>query len=338
MRKLIGTMIVLAITVSMSSCVEYVQEPSIVSGSLFLKGVSLSPKSFQSQDFIDFFEKAAQAGEIITWAGDWDELGRDNGGPKVVTELASTYDYIPLVEVQFFTQSTGKLLRPLNEETKHIYLTSAVTFVQTYSPMYIGFGIEVNVLYQKSPDDFDDFVVFYHEVYDAVKKASPTTKVFTVFQLERMKGLNGGLFGGTNDLDEAHWFLLDRFPSDLVAFTTYPGLIYKTPSEIPADYYTEINHYTQKPIAFLEIGWHTDFSPPGWESSEAEQAAFVETFFRLTNELDMELAIWSFLFDPDIFEPFKSMGLYSTDGHAKRAWDIWISSEKKIDYLDIRPF
>ena len=31
-----------------------------------LKGVSLSPKSFQSADFSDFFEKAKQTGQIIS--------------------------------------------------------------------------------------------------------------------------------------------------------------------------------------------------------------------------------------------------------------------------------
>jgi len=33
-----------------------------------------------------------------------------------------------------------------------------------------------------------------------VKSVSPQTKVFTIFQLEQMKGLNGGLFGGVGVL------------------------------------------------------------------------------------------------------------------------------------------
>ena len=34
--------------------------------------------------------------------------------------------HVPLVEAQFFTQSTGKLLRPLDTETKQKYKESAV--------------------------------------------------------------------------------------------------------------------------------------------------------------------------------------------------------------------
>lgn len=291
-----------------------------------LKGFSLSPKSFQSSDFTDFFEKAKQGGNIVSWAGDWNELSNtEKGGPTVVTSLASAYSYTPIIEVQFFTQSTGQLLRPLDETTKQSYKNSAVAFAEKYKPKYMGFGIEVNILYEKSPQDFENFVSFYSEVYDAVKSKSPNTKIFTVFQLEKMKGLSGGLFGGTNDPNNAQWSLLESFPkSDIVAFTTYPGLIYKNPSEIQQDYYAEIKSHTTKPLAFTEIGWHSEASPSGWESSEKEQAEFVATFFELTTSLDKEFFIWSFMYDQNVIEPFKSMGLKSQDGKVKEAWDKWI--------------
>jgi hypothetical protein len=303
-----------------------VSHPANTSSPGTLKGVSLSPKSFQSADFTDFFAKAKQAGSIVSWAGDWNELGNtNNGGPKVVTELSSTYDYTPLVEAQFFTQSSGQLLRPLDDATKASYKKSAADFAEKYKPEYLGLGIEVNILYEKSPADFDKFVQFYGEVYDAVKAKSPGTKVFTVFQLEKMKGLNGGLFGGTSN---AQWSLLDRFQkSDIIAFTTYPGLVYKEPSEIPQDYYSEIKTHTAKPIAFSEIGWHSAASPAGWESSETEQAEFVTTFFNRTKGLDEEFTIWSFLYDQNTIEPFNTMGLYGSNGNAKAAWSAWVSAD-----------
>jgi len=101
-----------------------VEEPNGI-----LRGVSLSPKSSQSADFTDFFEKATRAGQTIMWAGDSGELSNVNkGGPVVTTELASVYDYTPLIEVTFFTQSTGELIRPLDEATKHDYIDSAADF------------------------------------------------------------------------------------------------------------------------------------------------------------------------------------------------------------------
>lgn len=295
-----------------------------------LKGVSLSPKSFQAADFTDFFEKTKQTGKVVMWAGDWIELSdKSGGGPTVVAGFALKYDYIPLIEAQFFKQSTGTLLRPLDDSSKQIYESSAAAFADKYKPKYLGLGIEVNTLYEKSPVDFNVFVQLFSKVYDTVKAKSPNTKVFTVFQLEKMKGLNGGLFGGRNDPSKAQWSLLDRFPrSDIIAFTTYPSLIYKTPSGIPVDYYTEIKARTTKPLAFTEIGWHSEASPTGWESSDAEQAEFVVTFFNLTKDLNKELAIWSFMYDQDTFEPFKSMGLRRRgNGTAKPAWDKWLNAK-----------
>lgn len=306
------------------------QPPQPEQPSRTLKGVSLSPKSFQPADFTAFFEKVRQTGEILSWAGDWSELSNtQSGGPTVVASLASTYGYIPVIEAQFFNQSSGDLLRSLDDSTKQIYKNSAAAFADKYKPKYLGVGIEVNTLYEKSPTNFDLFVQFYSEVYDAVKVKSPDTKVFTTFQLEKMKGLNGGLFGGANDPTKAQWSLLDRFlKSDIIAFTTYPGLIYKAPSEIPSDYYTDIKARTAKPIAFTEIGWHSEGSPTGWESSDVEQTEFVVTFFNLTRDLNEEFAIWSFMYDQDTFEPFRSMGLRrSSDGTAKPAWNEWVKAK-----------
>lgn len=293
-----------------------------------LKGVALSPKSFEPADFTDFFERAAQAGKVVAWAGDWNELGGAKGGPRVVTELARTRGYVPVIEAQFFHQDGGRLLRPLDEATKRSYKDSAVAFAKEYHPEYLAFGIEVNMLYEQSPAEFDRFVVFYDELYDAVKAVSSDTRVFTTFQLEKMKGLSGGLFGGTNDPDKAQWRLLERFPkADLIAFTTYPGLIYKDPADMPADYYDEIAKHTSKPVAFTEIGWHSEASPRGWESSESEQAGFIGRFFGLTGSLKKEMAIWSFMYDQKTIEPFRSMGLRRKDGTARPAWDSWLNAD-----------
>ncbi|NYZ75427.1 hypothetical protein H0O03_04175 [Candidatus Micrarchaeota archaeon] len=318
------TVSVAAATPSSTPSVTATPVPS-VAAARFLKGVSLSPKSFQQADFTEFFQRAKEAGQVVMWAGDWNELAGE-GAPKVVAELSSTYSYAPLVEAQFFTQSTGALLRPLDDATKENYLNSAVAFAGKYAPAYLAFGIEVNVLYEKSPADFDAFVSFFSEVYDAVKAVSPNTKVFTVFQLEKMKGLNGGLFGGVNNASAAEWQLLQRFPkSDLIVFTTYPDLIYKAPSEIPTDYYSEISSRVSKPVAFTEVGWHSAASPVGWESSEAEQAEFVTRFFELANGLDKELVVWSFVYDPATVEPFNSMGLRKSDGTPRPAWAAWVA-------------
>lgn len=288
------------------------------------KGVSFSPKSMDKTGVDDFFARARQAGGIVTWAGDWDDFSREGSGADFVVSQTSERGLIAVAEPQFFTQSTGEPLRPLDEATTKKYADSAADFVTAHKLRYLGLGIEVNVLHEKSPEDFEKFAKLFAETAAAVKKKSPDTKVFTVFQLERMKGLNGGLFGGVNDPAAADWALIDRFPgADLIAFTTYPGLIYKDPADIPADYYSEIGNRTNKPVAFTEIGWQSEAWPAGWESSEAEQAAFVTRFSELTGSLNPEMAIWSFVYDQATQKPFDSMGLCYANGSEKAAWHAW---------------
>jgi hypothetical protein len=302
------------------------QEKSIETHKM-LKGVALTPRAFDTSGFMDFINKAGQAGTVISWAGDWKEITAKKSAPFVVADLAPKYGFTPVFEVQFFDQSKGSLLRPLDENNRKMYLDSIVAFAGQKNPEYLGVGIEVNLLAEDSPADFEEFVTFYAEVYDALKAASPETKVFTIFQLERMKGLKGGLFGGNNDPKDTQWDLLARFPkSDIAAFTTYPHLVFKNPDDIPLDYYSEIASKTDKQIAFSEVGWFSSSTLEGWDSSEAAQARFVDIFFNATKDINPEFAIWGFLYDQDIPEPFRSVGLVNSDGTAKEAWTVWVSS------------
>lgn len=299
------------------------EEPQDVELNTLLKGVSLSPRSFSQEDFLAFFEKAKEAGTIITWAGDWQQLADETSAPHVVAQLASQYKYEPMIIAQFFDQDKKELLRPMTAEVRQEYLNSVEAFAKKYQPEYLGLGIEVNILYEASPKQFEEYVLFYNKVYDAVKAVSPETKIFTVFQLERMKGLHGGLFGAENDPALSQWQLLDKFETDVVAFTTYPGLIYDDPSEIPKEYYLDIQKYTQKPILFTETGWFRE-GPTGWESSEEEQAAFISLLFDLTKELKPQMIIWSFLYDPASQDLFNSMGLLRSAEETSAAWEAWI--------------
>jgi len=284
-------------------------------------GVSLSPKSSQAGDFQNFLVRAGQAGKVLRWAGDWLELDTDGGAPEVITELADSREMVPLIEVS--PQSNGELIRPLNNTNREKYLKSIGDFAETHHPPYLAIGIEVNSLYIKSETDFRNFAALYNEAYDAVKEVSPDTKVFTVFQYELLKGHTLWSTKPANE-SKSQWHLLELFKSDAVAFTTYPCLVFTDPSEIPDDYYVEIREHTLKPIIFSEIGWHSEESPVGWESSEAEQAAFITRYRELTMNLGVEIAVWSFVYDQNTIEPFRSMGLRRDDDTGRPAWDSWV--------------
>jgi hypothetical protein len=290
-----------------------------------LSGVGFSPRSAQPFDIIDFFKQAKGAGNALAWAGDWKEFEYARGFPTLLVEQSYLNGLTVIIEVTAFNQSGGKLLRNLDDKTQQKYVAGAADFASKYQPRYLGLGVDTDALYARSPADFDKFVKLFDRTYDAVKAVSPGTKIFTVFQLEKMKGLNGGLYGGANNPSKSLWFLLDKFPrADLIAFNTYPGMVYKSSSDIPADYFTGIKAHTAKPLAISGTGWQSAEGAAGWPGSEALQVEYVRAFLASTVDLNPVFTAWSYLYDPTaLAEPFNSMGLLRSDGTPRPAWYVW---------------
>jgi hypothetical protein len=191
--------------------------------------------------------------------------------------------------------------------------------------------VEINRLYDHDTQDFLAFTTAYAEIYDAVKIVSSHTKVFTIFQLETLRG--AGYLTGTSEGRQPHWELLDLFGErlDLAVFTTYPFFDYTAPEDIPDDYYLTITEYTALPIGFTEIGWPSaplsSFPDSAFGGSQTEQVAFAQRFFELTNGLDLALALWSFPNDVGsaINPAFETISLRQNNGTPKPAFEIWHS-------------
>lgn len=295
-----------------------------------LKGLSFSPKSYGAEGINDFFAKAKQINGAVTWAGDWQDLGKSSGGPNLVFTQAKKNNLTPIaIATTHRDIGQGKVtaIRPLTATQIQSYSQLAQDFASANKPAYLGLGIEVNRIFENSPADYQLFVELFNKTVTAVHSVSPDTKVFTTFQLERLRGLRGGLYGGKNDASINDWGLLDDFSSaDTLGFTSYPGLIYHSPSEIPDDYYQIVAQHTSKPVIFSELGWQAQTVAAGWESSPAMQEQFVKRFFSLTESLNPRVNIWSFLYDPNTAVPFNSMGLYTSDGAARSAWQEFLGT------------
>jgi len=290
------------------------------------RGFSLSPVDYEGDSLVEFLETAPLNADAIARVGDileWEES--EGSGLAVVDGLAEEYGYLPLSVVGIFDVGDGELLRPLDDETFDRYVAAAGSYAGNHLPPYLGLGVEINTQWRAHPDEFDRFVELFAAVAAVVEEVSPQTQLFTVFQLEHMAGLHGGLFGGTNDPLLAEWELIDRFPdADIIAFTTYPGLVFPHPNGIPDDYYTQLNERAGgRPIAFTEMGWQSEGEYAEYSGTPEKQAAFVERFAELTADADMAFYIWSFLYDQQTFGPFASMGLVDRARQPKLGWWVW---------------
>ncbi|MFZ6022471.1 MAG: hypothetical protein ACOYT9_03305, partial [Patescibacteria group bacterium] len=192
-----------------------------------LKGFQLTPKSFKGSDFTDFFSLNKElGGTTVGWTGSVSELKKPEGAPAVVESLGGAYDYTPIISVQVYDRKTGTLLNDFKNGKKEI-----LEFVSKNRPAFFGIGVEVDLLYDQNPIAYSQYVTLFNEYADSIHQTSPNTLVFPIFQLEHVKGMAGGLFGKLNDSTTQHWDLLLQFPkADLIAFTSYPTLIYKEPN------------------------------------------------------------------------------------------------------------
>lgn len=326
LRKIILLIVILFLIVGCTKS-ETFQEKTIHETTperTFLIGVAgLVPPNYPNptdSNWKDLFSSISGYGEVFGDYVEWNDNIKD-GIPnqiRVVNELSKQQGFIPVYALGFKNVDSFVGI-------KDGFKTTTLNVASELKPKYLGLGVEVNILYEKSPADFEEYLKTYRELYIQIKEISPKTKVFPIFQLEYTKGK--GYLSGQQRNEE--WFLMEKFEDqmDLAVFTTYPMLDYEDPKEIPEDYYSEITKHTKKKIAFTELAWLSG-TINGRSSSEEEQAEFLNRFLDLTQNLDKEFVIWTLLHDTNSNDLFGTIGLKKNDGTQKKVNSEWINMEK----------
>lgn len=201
-----------------------------------------------------------------------------------------------------------------------------VTYVaRNYQPEYLALGVEVNMLYDRNPDQFDAFLELYREAYAQAKATSPNTKVFPTFQLEDLEGNFGRVH-------PPQWEMLELFDGqmDVLAISTYP---YRTElrsaSELRVDYYAQLRDRWEGEIVISETA-HASAPVEGQISigSEEDQQVFLERILSDAEEHGFSAVIWFAALDPSFASQgtalvFRDIGLRRSDGSNKLAWSTW---------------
>lgn len=286
-------------------------------------GVALSPASGRAGDFSAFFDEARQVGNVVLWGGPPEQLADASSAPHVVAQLAREKGLAVAIQVSYVTEQGEK---PFGDVDQARWRSDVVAFATKRHPEYLALGVEVDRFVAGHEAFFLEYAKWFNATYEAVKAVSPDTLVFVTYQYERTSGRTGGLYGGP-ELGPDRWSVLDLFAkADLVAFTTYPGLVMQDAGALPLDHYAAIREHTQKPVAFTEVGHFAALDKaPGWESSPEEQAAFARAFRNATAPLDPKLTVWLHLHDqPNVNPaPFKTMGLIDANGEKRAAYEVW---------------
>ncbi|MCC6382558.1 MAG: hypothetical protein IT304_08605 [Dehalococcoidia bacterium] len=211
-------------------------------------------------------------------------------------------------------------------DLREAFLAYTAYVVKNYHPDYLALGVEINMLYERAPRQFEAFVTLYNQAYDVAKAAGPRTKVFPTFQLEDLEGRIGAIH-------PPHWEVLDSFRGrmDALAVSTYPFLTvdFRSAADIGPDYYRELAAHWSGEILIADTGYASAPIEGGVNvGTEEDQRAYLARLLAEAEANGFSLVVWFAALDPAFAREggasvFRDVGLRKSDGSNKLAWPVW---------------
>jgi hypothetical protein len=222
------------------------------------------------------------------------------------------------------------------------YRNYALWVVQTFHPRYLGLASEINTYMDAHPDDAQNFISLYNEIYALVKAEAPETQVFVTFQWDDLNNMFPQPEEGNRQQFDTSWEQIEAFEPnlDVWAISSYPYFVFNNGTQIPADYYTPLLARTDKPLAIAEGGFSSQ--PVGaMNCSPEDQVAYLNA---IHDQLGTRLVFWvntllnDFNLDSYAEEmkkqgrdpqdalslgAFAYIGLRNSDGSPKPALEAW---------------
>lgn len=322
----------------------------------FAMGISSLPTELTVKSYAETFQLAASIGEIILIqrTPPWEELLAGAFSEETVlttqreTALAKEHglDIFVAIDPTDGSRQRDRLAglpdellgAGFSDPLVHQALIDYARYLaETYQPRYLAFGVEINGYQQHHPEDFERFVVIYHEAYEAVKELSPDTLVFPTFQFEELQGR----LPFQNPLPP-QWNLISRFEPrlDVLAVSSYPDILYPEAGSIPDSYYQQLSLYSSRPVAISGMGY-TSRARDDTTATEAEgaQAGFVRRTLDNAQQMGMPFVIWFVGQDPSFTGEsaldLSNSGLVRQDGTQKPASEVWEETSRRP--LEVAP-
>ncbi len=307
-----------------------------------------SPKDLSELGFSDLVEKTAATGEILNlffhvrWcAHDLSVIPcEDDPVHALMVDLgreARSHGLDLAITVDFTHNSFEEIgeLNPLPDgasvgtledpAVRAAYREELLWIFDRLEPEFVIVGIEVDIMYEKNPDSWDDFVTMNADVYDAVKGRAAETHVTAYFTLDWMVDRNGEL---DEESAEVWRMLLPKL--DSIAYSTYPNVSLQNMdiADYPPGYFIRAAEVASElPIMIPEFGM---VGGGGSSFTEAEQAWVLRTMLSEFSSIDTAALIWYSAYDQPFFgqvpwfkEAFSFLGLMGMDATPKESFVVW---------------
>lgn len=234
-----------------------------------------------------------------------------------------------------------------NPNVRAAYKNYALWVVRSFAPRYLGLASEINTYMDAHPNDAQNFISLYNEIYALVKAEAPETQVFVSFQWDDLNNMFPQPEEGNRQQYATNWEQMEAFEPnlDVWAISSYPYFIFNNGTPIPEDYYSPLLTRTSKPIAIAEGGFSSQAVGP-INGTPEDQAAYLNA---IHTQLGPRLAFWvnTLLSDLNLDSYAKEMekqgrdpndammlgnfafiGLQNFEGSPKPALAVWDSFQK----------
>jgi hypothetical protein len=282
-------------------------ETSIFDSGKTAYGFFPSPPEVSLESIFQLFEDMAEHGDfvLIQQSTDWEGFVNSvDGESQTRTDLTNQVtlarqnkiDYIFVLDPlnglnrrEFINLPAGWDANFANPNIRAAHKNYALWVVRNFHPRYLGLASEINTYMDAHPDDAQNFISLYNEIYALVKAEAPETQVFVTFQWDDLNNMFPQPEEGNRQRLSPNWEQVEAFEPnlDLWAISTYPYFVFND-GIIPADYYTPLLTRTSKPVAVAEGGFSSQIVGPINGSSDS-QVAFLTA---IHDQLGSRLVFW----------------------------------------------
>lgn len=324
-----------------------VRPPSVGEPRTLRLGFGALPAERTGQSYVQAFATAAQYADVVAiqrnppWAdfmpgGSVSDATADT--TRLETALLRQYSGLKLFYAIDPTDSAVQRARLANlpggvdqaagfadERIRNAFVAYTAYVAKNYRPDYLAIGVEVNMLLDRNPRQFEAFLAVYREAYAVAKGASPRTKVFPTFQLEDIEGRLASVH-------PPRWSALDPFRGlmDVLAVSTYPFLTdFRDAEAIRQDYYAQLKTHFNGEILISETGYPSaPIDGVAAIGTEEDQQRYLDRLLGEAEQQGMSLVVWVAALDPSFAREgtaavFRDAGLRQTNGANKLAWTTW---------------
>jgi hypothetical protein len=216
---------------------------------------------------------------------------------------------------------------------QRVYREYVAAFDSIVRPDYLVIAVETNLIRAASkPSVYAALVAMSNAAAAERRAAGSTTKLMVSVQVDvawgRLPGGDGSFVGIARDRTD--------FPFvDVLGLSSYPYLAgFRTPEEIPLDYYSRITADAPLPMLVTEGGWSSG-SVPNVTSSPDLQARYIRRQMQLADAAKLigvfqitftDLDVSTFNLPPGSILPlFAQLGLVNASYRPKPALAVWDS-------------